>query len=100
LHNLMKKPLIFARCRYGPAVVECHTVRGLDHHGVRDDVAAGCRPLSESKLMEQYCPMKVARRAMAAALADQIDREAAEQVEAAYAAALAAPPAAAEVPRG
>ena len=74
----------------GPLFVECQTVRKYDHNGIRDDVAAGFRDEIESELFDKFCPMKVARRRIDPAEADAIDAEIADQVERAYAQALAA----------
>jgi TPP-dependent pyruvate/acetoin dehydrogenase alpha subunit len=77
----------------GPLFVECQTVRAMDHHGVRDDVAAGFRPEEEKRLFEAYDPLKVARCRMRPEVCGEIDADVAVQVEAAYQQALADAPA-------
>ena len=89
LHELLADPIAEVRAAAGPLMVECHTVRALDHNGTRDDVAAGFRPQVERELFEAYDPMKVARCRMPAEAADRIDAENVRAVEAAYARALA-----------
>ena len=84
LHALLAAPIAKVRAGGGPLFVECHTVRRYDHNGVRDDIAAGFRDEAERELFEAYCPIKLARRSLAAAEADAIDAEVRQRVEAAY----------------
>ena len=93
LYALLDAPIRRVRAGAGPLLVECHTVRALDHNGIRDDVAAGFRPPEEKALFEAHCPLKAARAAVAPALAAEVDAQVAGEIEAAYAAALAAAPA-------
>jgi len=88
LHELLGDPIAEVRAGAGPLMVECHTVRALDHNGVRDDVAAGFRPHVERELFDAYDPLQVARCRLEAGAADRIDAENARVVEAAYARAL------------
>ena len=99
LDELLAEPIAEVRRLRRPLMVECHTVRALDHNGVRDDIAAGFRPAEERALFEAHDPLKVARVKLPAEVVERIDAEVAAEVESAYAEALEAPPAVVEVAR-
>ncbi|MHC4718214.1 MAG: thiamine pyrophosphate-dependent dehydrogenase E1 component subunit alpha [Planctomycetota bacterium] len=96
LHELLAEPIADVRAGAGPLMAECHTVRALDHNGIRDDVAAGFRPQVEHELFETYDPVKIARRRLPDERVERIDAEMSEAVEAAYARALEGDPPGAE----
>ena len=98
LDELMREPVAAVRSGAGPLLVECHTVRALDHNGVRDDVAAGFRPQAEKELYAAHDPLVVAREILGDRLARRIDAECAAAVERAYSAALNLPEAVIETP--
>jgi len=58
LRALLDYPVCSVR-ENNPWLVVCETVRRYDHHGVKDDVAAGFRPESERALFDQYDPVKM-----------------------------------------
>ncbi len=91
LYELLADPIADVRAGAGPLMVECHTVRALDHNGTRDDVAAGFRPQVEQELFAAYDPVEVARRRLDTDTVERIDAEAARAVEDAYARALKGP---------
>ncbi len=92
LEEALRAPVAAVREGAGPLFVECETVRRLDHNGIRDDVAAGCRSGHERELFEEYCPLKLARRRFDPSCLDAIDAQLKTQIDAAYAEALASAP--------
>jgi pyruvate dehydrogenase E1 component alpha subunit len=92
LWKILRKPILKLRRGEGPLFVECETVRAFDHHGVRNDIKNGLRPLQEEYLAERFCPLRMTAKHLRKAVVEEIQKEAKLHVEEAFTLALNSKP--------